>query len=120
MSHFALIYLVLAEQAKQGVDLEGLRFTALTPQALRVEPFRVESREPATLRSQERVLPVTRYRLAIGEGEDPLRMDLYALDDERVLLAVYIPRQPRLASSAAILIYRSDLYPQGFEVPEGP
>ena len=80
----------------------------------------MEDIQPATLPSQGRLLSVTRYSLAIGQQkENPLRVNLYALDNEE-LLAIYIPVQPRLASSSAIFAYRSDLYPQGLEIPQTP
>jgi hypothetical protein len=116
MSHFALLHRVLTERLARGASLEELKFSALTPQALRVEPLWVESLQPATLLSQGKTLHVTRYRLAIGQPGNPLRIDLYAPEHEE-LIAVHIPVQPRLASSAAIFAYRSDLYPQGLEVP---
>ena len=119
MSHFALIQRVLSEQLARGISPKELKYSAITPQALRVEPLWVEDIQPATLTSQGRLLSVTRYSLAIGQKENPLRVDLYALDKEE-LLAIYIPVQPRLASSSAIFVYRSDLYPQGLEIPQVP
>ncbi|OGF57385.1 MAG: hypothetical protein A2Z21_05970 [Candidatus Fraserbacteria bacterium RBG_16_55_9] len=120
MSHFALMQRVLAEQLARGISPNELKFSAITPQALRVEPLWVEDIQPATLTSQGRLLSVTRYSLAIGQQkENPLRVNLYALDNEE-LLAIYIPVQPRLASSSAIFAYRSDLYPQGLEIPQTP
>lgn len=119
MSHFALIHRVLSEQLVRGAVPQDIKFSALTPQALRVEALWVEGVQPATLINQGNILHVTRYRLAIGQKENPLRVDLYALENEE-LLAVYIPVQTRLASSSAIFAYRSDLYPQGLEVPQVP
>jgi hypothetical protein len=119
MSHFALLHRVLTEQLARGASLKDLQFTALTPQALRAEPLWVEEIQPATLTSQERVLSVTRYRLAIGQKENPLRVELYAPENEE-LIAIYISTQPRLASTSAIFAYRSDLYPQGLEIPRHP
>ena len=119
MSHFALLHRVMTEQLARGVSPKDLQFTALTPQALRAEPLWIEDIQPATLTSQGHTLSVTRYRLAIGQKENPLRVELYAPDNEE-LIAIYIPTQSRLASSSAIFAYRSDLYPQGLEVPQAP
>lgn len=124
-SHFALIYRAIAEPLARGVPPEAVRFTALTPQALRSEPLRIEEIRTAALaaRGGEREVPATRYRLVIGGDANPLWVDLYALEDGEsvgTLLAVHIPQQPRLASSSPITIYRSDLYPQGLENPERP
>lgn len=119
MSHFALLHRVITEQLTRAASPRELRFSALTPQALRVEPLWVENIQPATLTSQGKMLHVTKYTLAIGEKEKPLRVELYAPENEE-LLAIYIPTQPRLASSSAIFAYRSDLYPQGLDMPQEP
>ncbi len=119
MSHFALLHRVITEQLTRGLSSRELRFSALTPQALRVEPLWVEVIQPATLTSQGKTLHVTKYTLAIGEKANPLRIELYAPENEE-LLAIYIPTQPRLASSSAIFAYRSDLYPQGLDMPQAP
>lgn len=113
-SHFALLYRAILERLRQGVSTDELRLTALTPQALRAEPLTVEGVDSAVLKAPTRKITVTRYRLLFGSRENALQVDLYAQDAEGVLLAVKIPVQPRLASSAPVTIYRSDLYPQGF------
>lgn len=116
MSHFALIYQVISNQLQQGISFKELELMAITPQALRAEALQVEDVRSATLESQGRKLPVMRYLLAIGSKE-PLRVLLYGLEEEGTLLAISIPTQPRLASSAEIFAYRSDLYPQGLGIP---
>lgn len=115
MSHFALLQRVLAERLAQGIPPKELKLTAITPQALRVEPLRIEDVRPALLSSQGSTIHVTRFSITIGQRENPLRIELYAPEGEE-LLAIYIPVQPRLASSSAIFVYRSDLYPEGLEL----
>jgi len=119
-SHFVLLYLAIRERLQDGSAWDGLRFTALTPQALRAEPLAIEAAEPSYLKPKggEGVISVTHYLLRFGEGEG-LSVELYAQDSERTLLAVQIPAQPRLASSEAVVIFRRDLYPQGFTFEEG-
>jgi len=113
-SHFALLYRAVLERLRQGIPPDELRLTALTPQALRAEPLTITDVDSAVLKASAREIAVTRYRLLFGSQGNALRVDLYAQDAEGVLLAVKIPVQPRLASSAPVTIYRSDLYPQGF------
>jgi hypothetical protein len=114
-SHFVLLYLTIRHQLQGGVTWDELRYTALTPQALRAEPSVIEAVEPAALKLQarEETIEVMRYVLRFGEDEG-LTVELYAQDVEGTLLAVHIPVQPRLASSETVLIFRRDLYPQGF------
>ena len=122
MSHFALMHQLIArELAKDGVTPADLELTALTPQALRMESLAIESIEAVTLASDDQRIPATRYHLSIGSASKRLSIYLYEMTDENILLAVYMPTQPRLASSAPIFIYRSDLYPDGLRLSEaGP
>jgi len=116
LSHFEILYRVIAERLRRGASVKELRFTALTPQALRAEPLIVERVEPAALLSDGRRVEVTRYVLRFGSASNPFRVELYALDAEGVLLAVNFPVQPRLPSSEANFAYRSDLYPNGLRL----
>lgn len=118
LSHFEVLYRVIAERLRRGASVKELRFTALTPQALRAEPLVIERVEPAALLSDGRRVDVTRYVLRFGSEENPFRVELYALDTEEVLLAVNFPAQPRLPSSEANFAYRSDLYPNGLRSAE--
>jgi hypothetical protein len=113
-SHFALLYRAILKRLRQGISPDELRLTALTPQALRAEPLTIADVNSAVLKAPGQEITVTRYRLLFESQGNVLRVDLYAQDAEGVLLAVKIPVQPRLASSAPVTIYRSDLYPQGF------
>ena len=118
MSHFALMHqLIASELAKDGVEPADLRLTALTPQALRMETMTIRTVEPVTLTSDGQQIPATRYHLTSGSEASSLSIYLYEMTDENILLAAYMPTQPRLASSSSIFIYRSDLYPDGLELP---
>ncbi len=116
LSHFEVLYRTIAERLRRGASVTELRFVALTPQALRAEPLVVEGVEPAALRSDGSRIDVTRYTLRFGSEENPFWAELYALETEGVLLAVHLPIQPRLPSSAANFAYRSDLYPGGLRL----
>jgi len=119
MSHFALMHQLIASRlSSEGVEPSDLRLTALTPQALRMETMTIQSVEPVTLGSGDQRIPTTRYHLTSGNGEGNLSIYLYEMTDENILLAAHMPTQPRLASSSAIFIYRSDLYPDGLELPD--
>ncbi|GEM_PF-3555104 len=116
LSHFEVLYRVIAERLRQGASWEELRFVALTPQALRAEPLVIERAEPAALLSDGSRIEVMRYTLRFGPEGNPFRAELYALETEGVLLAVNLPVQPRLPSSAANFAFRSDLYPNGLRL----
>ncbi len=118
MSHFALMHqLISSRLAEDDVQPADLRLTALTPQALRMETMSLESVDPVTVRSDDQRIPATRYHLASGQDDSNLSIYLYEMTDENVLLAAYMPTQPRLASSSSIVIHRSDLYPDGLDLP---
>jgi hypothetical protein len=116
MSHFALIQYILSERLAQGAALTDLRFTTLTPQALRAEPLLIKDAKPTVIESQGQLIQVTRYTLAVGQGENLLSAELYVRDSDGVLVGVYIPAQSRMPSSGAITAFRSDLYPQGLNL----
>ncbi len=111
MSQFQLIYSVIASQLQKGIAPEQISLTALTPQALRVEPLKLESVGQAFLESPDGSIATTRYRIKIGEvsDKDPLIIELYGAGDD--LIAVYMPRQAKLATTSGIFAYRSDMHP---------
>ncbi len=118
MSHFALMHQLMSNQlSADGVEPSELKLTALTPQALRMETMTIQGVKPVTLVSEDQRVPTTRYHLTSGNDDRNLSIYLYEMTDENILLAAYMPTQPRLASSSAIVIYRSDLYPDGLELP---
>ena len=118
MSHFALMHQLISRQlSEEGGEPSDLTLTALTPQALRMETMTIRNVEPVTLTSNDQQIPATRYHLTSGNDDRNLDIYLYGMTDENILLAAYMPTQPRLASSSSILIYRSDLYPDGIQLP---
>lgn len=118
MSHFAVMHrLISSRLATADVQPADLQLTALTPQALRMETMTLESVDPVTVRSNDRRISATRYHLTSGQADSNLSIYLYEMTNESTLLAAYMPTQPRLASSSSIVIYRSDLYPDGLELP---
>jgi len=120
MSHFALMHQLIASRlSTEGVEPSDLKLTALTPQALRMETMTIQSVEPVTLSSDDQRIATTRYHLTSGNNDSNLSIYLYEMTDENILLATYMPTQPRLASSSSIFIYRSDIYPDGLQLPDG-
>lgn len=119
MSHFALMHQLISSQlSTEEVEPPDLKLTALTPQALRMETMTIQSVEPVTLSSDDQRIPTTRYHLTSGKDDSNLSIYLYEMKDENTLLAAYMPTQPRLASSSSIFIYRSDIYPDGLQLPD--
>ena len=107
-SQFLVIHRVILNQLSEGVALNDLEFTALTPQVLRSQQMRVESVENVSLNTSNGPIATKRYRLVTGTESSPFIIDIYEADDE--LVAVYHPKQDGLATTSGLFTYRSDLF----------
>jgi hypothetical protein len=116
MSQFELIHRVIVKQLDQGVAADQILLTDLAPQALRVGKMHLVSVDQAFLESPSGTVSTTRYRLKEESDDGTLLIELYATSKDE-LVAVYMPKQESLHTTAGLFAYRSDLYKDGLTEP---
>jgi len=116
-SHFVTIHRAILNEVENGVPLDEIVFSSLTPQILDIQEMRVVGADEVTLTSPDGDVEAIKYSLEAGNSAEPFKMELYSRVTDDTLIAVYMPKQAGLGTTQGLFSYRSDIYPSGLNQP---